>query len=133
MVAGIRSYLAALGRDVEKDTRKGKIVLSSEQGHLVDGQFDPQRMLASLEEAHDTALCDGFARLWASGDMSWEFGPEQNFEKLVDYERKLEIILQAHSTLCGICQYHVDKLPRNIVSDGFTSHRRCTSTKRWSG
>ncbi|HEX5280936.1 MAG TPA: MEDS domain-containing protein [Micropepsaceae bacterium] len=122
MVAGIRTHLAAIGRDVEQDMADGRVVLSSSRDHLVDGKFDPRHMLSSLKAAHDAALSSGFAGLWASGDMSWEFGPEQDFARLVEYEQELEAFLQANPTICGICQYHSDILPREALRTGLTLH-----------
>src|SRR5581483_7714705 len=74
MVAGLRSYLAAAGVDVAHEVEKRSLILSSDQGHLVNGQFDPDLMLRSLEEAVQQALSDGYEGLWATGDMTWEFG-----------------------------------------------------------
>src|ERR1700734_407877 len=79
MVAGIRSYLAADGLDVVQEVKNGSLVLSSDSGHLVDGVFDPARMLAMLADAVNDALAHGYAGLWATGDMTWELGSEKNF------------------------------------------------------
>jgi len=86
MVAGMRSYLFAAGTDVPKEILKGSLVLSSNNAHLVDGRFNIDRMLGMLEEALPQALHDGYQGLWATGDMSREFGPEKDFSKLLDYE-----------------------------------------------
>ena len=32
------------------------------------------------------ALDDGYSGLWATGDMSWEFGPAKDFSMLLEYE-----------------------------------------------
>ena len=122
MIAGIRSHLAALGRDVEKDIADQRLILSSDRTHLADGKFEPQRMLELLKSALDAALRSGFAGLWASGDMSWEFGPEQDFTRLAEYERGLEALLQSDPAICGICQYHTDILPPEIVHNGLVLH-----------
>ena len=122
MVAGIRAYLTSSGINVTQAIVEKRLILSSGQDHLVDGVFDPGRMLQLLEETHDEALKDGHAGLWASGDMAWEFGPAQNFAALVEYERALERFFQAHPTLSGICQYHADVLPEEVVQDGLTLH-----------
>jgi hypothetical protein len=42
------------------------------------------RMLGILSAAVDQALNDGYQGRWATGDMSWEFGPERDFSKLVE-------------------------------------------------
>jgi hypothetical protein len=74
MMAGMRSYLSAAGVDVAREVEKGSLVLSSDQGHLVDGSFDVDKMIRELEDAVQQALNDGYLGLWATGDMTWEFG-----------------------------------------------------------
>jgi hypothetical protein len=90
---------------------------------LIDGGFDIDRMMQSLAEGVDQAVKDGYKGLWASGDMSWEFGPRKDFSKLLEYEWRLEEFFRRQPALCGICQYHRDTLPEEAVRDGFLSHR----------
>lgn len=90
MVAGMRSYLFAAGMDVPKEVTKGGLVLSSDTMHLLNGRFYSDRMLRMLDDAVEEALKDGYRGLWATGDMSWEFGPEKDFSKLLEYEWRLE-------------------------------------------
>jgi hypothetical protein len=80
MVAGIGCYLAAAGVDVVHEAEKASLVLSSDQKHLVKGCFEVDRMMSTLEDALDQALADGYDGLWAIGDMSWEFGPQKDFQ-----------------------------------------------------
>jgi hypothetical protein len=123
MVAGIRSYLAAEGVDVTCEVRKGNLQLSSEQAHLANGHFDADRMLQGLESAVDQALSQGYQGLWATGDMTWEFGSKKEMSKLLDYEWKLEDLFRRQPHLSGICQYHVDTLPQDVVRDALSSHQ----------
>ena len=62
---------------------------------LVEGRFDIDRMLHMLEEVLDRALKDGYTGLWATGDMSREFGQGREFSKLLEYEWRLEELFQA--------------------------------------
>jgi hypothetical protein len=80
-------------------------------------------MLALLDNAIDEALRDGFSGLWATGDMTWEFGNEKNFVKLLEYERGLEELFEKHVSLSGVCQYHTDTLPIGVVEQGLHIHR----------
>jgi hypothetical protein len=123
MLAGMCSYLAAQGVDVGHELSKGKLVLSSDQSQLYGGGFDVEKMLATLEETVVQALKDGYDGLWASGDMSWEFGGEKNLPKLLRYERRLEDLFRRQPTLCGICQYHSDLLPQAALRHGLLTHR----------
>lgn len=125
MVAGFKSYLAAEGLDVALEMEKGSLILSSNQNHLVgDWYFDVDRMIEMLGRALDQALSDGYKGLWASGDMTWEFGPERDLSRLLEYEWRLEEFLRAHPQMAGVCQYHVDTLPREILRQGLQAHSR---------
>ena len=123
MIAGIRSYLAAAGLNVAQAVSKGALVLLSDGSHLIDGRFDVDRMLGTLAEAIDQALNDGYAGLWAAGDMTWEFGAERNFAKLREYEQGLEALFRQRPQLQGICQYHADTLPTDVLEEALYSHR----------
>src|ERR1700728_984631 len=113
MVAGMRSYLAAAGVDVAGETARENLVMSAEQSHLIDGKtFSVDLLMTDLECALDEALKAGYAGLWATGDMTWELGPEIGSGKLLEYEWRLENFFRAHPEMNGICQYHIDTLPR---------------------
>jgi MEDS: MEthanogen/methylotroph, DcmR Sensory domain len=122
MVAGMRSRLAADGLDVLGEVEKGSLVFSSERDHLVDGVFDIDRMIEALERTVNQALEDGYAGLWASGDMSWEFGTDRDFMKLVTYEWRLEEFFHQQPALSGICQYHGGTLPAEAMRLGVLVH-----------
>jgi hypothetical protein len=122
MVAGMRSCLAAKGLDVLEETRQGALVLTSELHHANGGQFDTDVMLHGLEEALKQALSSGYKGLWASGDMTWEFSPAKDFSQLLEYEWRLEEFIQKHPEFGGVCQYHADTLPREVMRQGLLSH-----------
>jgi hypothetical protein len=122
MVAGIGLALTAAGVDVEYERQKGSLLLVSDQSHLKDGRFDPDIMLARLRGEITGAQEDGYVGLWASGDMTWEFGPERDFSKLIEYERGLEALFRSHPTLSGVCQYHMDMMPDEAVRHGLSLH-----------
>jgi hypothetical protein len=124
MVAGMQSALWPAGVDVAKEVARGSLVLSSDQSHLDHGRFDVDTMIRTLQEAIHEAVGEGYRGLWATGDMSWEFGPENNFDSLLEYEWRLEQLFYREPGLSGICQYHRDTLPREAIREGVISHRR---------
>jgi len=115
MLAGLRSYLAATGVDVEHEMRSSNLVLSSDRPHLIDGRFDSEGMLQALADEMDRALRDGYEGLWVTGDMTWELGPDLDVPKLVRYEQRLEEFFQTHPYIGGVCQYHANTLPTEVV------------------
>jgi len=123
MVAGMRSRLVASGLDLPKFLERRDLILSSDQGHLINGKFDVDEMIAMLADAVQNALTDGYAGLWATGDMSWEFGSEKNLEKLREYEQRLEELMRKTPALSGICQYHRDTLPPYAIETATQTHR----------
>lgn len=96
-------------------------MLSSEPTYSRAG-FDSALMLSRLEDALDQALNDGYKGLWATGDMTWEFGPKRDFRTLLEYEWGLEDIFRRRPELCGICQYHRDTLPKEAMRHGLLAH-----------
>ena len=122
MVAGVRSYLAAAGIDVADEVKKGNLLLSSDDSHLDNGRFDPSRMLDDLTDAVLQSLTDGYSGLYATGDMTWEFGSERNFSRLLEYERGLDAVFRRMPMLAGLCQYHADTLPPDALQTGLLTH-----------
>jgi len=123
MVAGLRSSLAAIGVDVAAEVTERRLILSSDSTAAASGSFDINQMLGFLENGLTQSIADGFKGLWASGDMSWEFGAENNFAKLLEYEYQLEKLFRRKPRLWGICQYHRDSLPVDALRHGLLSHR----------
>lgn len=122
MVAGMRSYLSAIDIDVEREMRKGSLVLSSARDHLRNGSFDIDGMIRALEEAIRAALADGYAGLWATGDMSWELGGDCSLATILDYEWRLERLFSRYPQLSGICQYHAGSLPPQALRQATHTH-----------
>lgn len=121
MVAGMRYTLAAMGMDVAYELAKARLVLSSEPASA-SWTFNSEVMLGKLEDSLDQAISDGYKGLWATGDMTWEFGPDKNFSELLEYELGLEEIFHRRKELCGICQYHQDTLPLEAMRQGLLTH-----------
>jgi hypothetical protein len=121
MVTGMSSTLASINIDVKSEIEKGSLILSAEPVSP-NGVFDRMDMLQKLEDTLDQALKDGYKGLWASGDMTWEFGPAKDFSKLLEYELGLEEIFHRRKELCGICQYHKDSLPEDAMRQSLLVH-----------
>jgi hypothetical protein len=121
MVAGMRSTLSAMGIEVALEVSKTSLVLSSEPVSP-DSGFDGEAMLRNLEDSLDQALNDGYKGLWATGDMTWEFGPGRDFSKLLEYEWGLEELFRRRKELSGICQYHQDTLPQDAMRQSLLTH-----------
>lgn len=121
MAGLVRRALADGGVAVAAEERRSALVFSSDRSHLELG-FDPRRMLATLRRSVESAVADGFAGLWASGDMRWELGADENFERLREYEALLDAAF-AELPLAGVCQYRRDMVPPGALLDALATHR----------
>ncbi|MBV9987663.1 MAG: MEDS domain-containing protein [Chitinophagaceae bacterium] len=121
MVAGLRSTLSAAGVEVVYEIAKARLILSSKPVSTSAG-FNAVKLLHTLEDSLDQALTDGYKGLWASGDMTWEFGPKKEFSQLLEYELRLEELFGRRKEMCGICQYHKDTLPDEALRQSILVH-----------
>ena len=122
MVQMVDSALTEQGIDASRQAKLGSLILSSERSHLANGNFEPQMMIDSLCELVESSLHDGFEGLCATGDMLWELGTTKNFERLLEYEARLEEVFRA-MPLRGICLYHRDLVPAQAVRDALVTHK----------
>ena len=123
MISAMHRQMYAEGFNVSDHISRGALIMSSERDHLVDGRFDLTLMLKSLRETLRAARKDGFDGLWASGDMTWEFGSENNLDKLEEYERKLDNFVEDHPAMSGVCLYHRATLPPHALATALATHR----------
>ena len=121
-VAMVDSALQSRGVDTADQARRGALVFSSDRSHLTGGRFDPDAMVDGLRDAITGAVNDGFGGLCATGDMRWELGDDDNFDRLLEYEARLEQVFRERP-LRGICQYHRGMVPAQAVHDALLTHR----------
>lgn len=122
MVRMIDSALAAEGIDAGREIKKGTLVLSSERNHLANGDFEPRTIIDMLCGLIDSAVQEGFEGLCATGDMKWELGKSKNFDRLLEYEARLDQIFR-EKPLRGTCQYHRDLVPNQAVHQALVTHQ----------
>jgi hypothetical protein len=122
IVEEMGSALAAAGVEVADAIERGALVLSSDRSHMIDDRFCVQDMVSMVADSVNEALKDGYTGLWASGDMAWEFGNETNFAKLVEYEHTLDELFAMQPALSGVCQYHAETLPTEVIRWGQYTH-----------
>ncbi|HUF69194.1 MAG TPA: MEDS domain-containing protein [Longimicrobiales bacterium] len=122
-LADFRSRLRALGVDAgNEERRRALVLLTSEQAHLRDGQFDCERMLRMLNDAVEEALNDGFVGLRTCGDMSWLIDKPPGSHQVVEYEAVLnQFFLNVRGL--GMCQYDRRRLPAGLLDHaGLVAH-----------
>ncbi len=118
----VDTALASKGVDTRRAQSRGALILSADRSHLAGGGFDPKALIDGLCALIDGAVRDGFEGLCATGDMKWELGDDANFERLLEYEARLERVFR-DKPLRGICQYRRDVIPAPAVRQALITHR----------
>ena len=121
MVAMVQGALTVRGVEVAEEVERGALVFSSDRAPE-DASFDPHAMVGMLVDMIDSAVRDGFAGLCATGDMRWELGRDENFDRVLEYEALLERVFR-EKPLRGICQYHRDTVPPKSLEAAVRAHR----------
>jgi len=117
----VEQALVAKGVNTLNQERRGALAFSSDRSHLNHGIFNPRQMVGWLSNAVDEAVHAGFRGLCATGDMRWELGEDENFNRLLEYEASLDQLFRA-KPLRGICQYRRDIVPTHAVQNALATH-----------
>ena len=114
----LREMLSAAGIDAAALVDAGQLViLTANEAYLKDGQFDPDKMIALLEEETDTALAEGYAALRATGEMTWALAGEPGSERLVEYESRVNELFNRSKKCYGLCQYDRRRFDAEMLVD----------------
>jgi len=107
-IEGAKKSLGAEIEDLDAHIRKGrmKFMNSTDVYNGPDG-ISPDKLLDGLTRMERDALEKGFSALRISGDASWL--PEVNWEKFVDYERRVNELLK-EKKITALCTFPMQKL-----------------------
>ena len=119
---GVRLGLVKQGIDVDREVRRGALVFAdSTAAYAVRGRFDAEETMAVFGAAIEDALNDGFTGFRAAAEMSWVMDVEGGEERIVTYEALLKSLFSnGHAT--GLCLYHRDRMPRNVIDGALATH-----------
>ncbi len=97
------------------------LLLTKAEAYLKEGNFDPDRMIATLKQVEANALKEGYAGLRITGEMTWIFSGLPGVEGLIEYESKLNLFFPS-SKSTAICQYHEARFDPDILIDVIHTH-----------
>lgn len=115
--------LRFLGIDPEKEMDRGSLELRSEDDtYFPDGRFQPEAMMEmlvrSIREAHNL----GFESFRSAGELSWATEGHNLCDLVIGYE---ELVNEYYSgkPAIGLCQYHIEKFPPEVLEAVVRAHR----------
>ena len=119
--AEILEALEAAGTNVDAALESGALTLhTAQETYLRNGAFDPDEMIAFLEDAIADATTE-FEGLRITGEMTWVFGDEPPLEELIEYEAKLNDHLPNANGI-ALCQYNRERFTPELIRDIVKTH-----------
>ncbi len=103
----IIAALDGLREPVEAYLKRGQLVFLPSEVYLTDGRFDPQAVIARLDEEAQRARAEGFSGLSATGEMTWALRHGVSIGELHAYEHLLQQAA-ANRRWVALCQYPRD-------------------------
>jgi hypothetical protein len=114
--------LARRGLDVYGAQQTGQFEIRGwEETYLRDGAFDPDRMLATLQQAIEQARIDGYSRARIAGNMNWALDRKPDSERLIEYEVRVNEVV-SRERQPAICIYDLTRLTGGMMMDLLRAH-----------
>jgi hypothetical protein len=117
-----RRRLIAGGIDVDAVERAGQLeVLNWEDAYLRGGRFDPDAMLALVEEVTRTSHETGFPRARIVGHMEWALEDRSGVGGLLEYEARANDVL-TRLRQPAVCVYDTNRFGASTMIDLVRTH-----------
>jgi len=100
---------------------KQLVFYTKAETYMNKGYFEPVKMINLLKETESLALKEGYKGIRVTGEMTWVFGSWENFEKLIEYENRLNEFFP-DSKACAICQYNEKRFDQEVLTDIIATH-----------
>ena len=118
----VLGYLRDAGVGVEPYLSSGQLtILSVDETYMASGEFDSNGMIGMLADETEKALGEGYGALRVTGEMSWVLRGLPGFERLMEYEAKLNRFFQGSKCL-AICQYDMRMFEPSVLLNVLSTH-----------
>jgi hypothetical protein len=109
--------------DVDKVIEKGQLViLDKKEAYIIDGRFDPKKMIQLLKELSSTALDEGYNAFAITGELSWLLSDKDGFKRIMEYEYLLNQEIFSSYPVSAICRYNINKFSSSMIKNIIEVH-----------
>lgn len=121
-VEEVTQALVRLGVNVSSALATGRLnIITKTESYVREGFFDPDRMIAFLQEATDQSIAKGYTGLRATGEMTWSLAGHAGSERLIEHEAKLNHFFPRNRAL-ALCQYNAERFTPDVLLDVIKTH-----------
>ena len=98
------------------------IILEKENSYAQYGSFNPDSMVELLISETNKSIAEGFSGLAVTGEISWVLEYENGFEKILEYEWKIEEKVFSEHPISSICRYNLKKFTDEMIKNIIQVH-----------
>lgn len=118
----VESEFQEAGMDVPYQKDRGALSFHhARDAFLEKDQFLIDDILKYVEDRIRKTEDDGFSGLRSTGDMTWFLDTDVSPENVVEYEARLNKLIQGEPVLL-LCQYQIDKFPADLIQNVLSTH-----------
>ncbi len=118
----VRDRFSREGISLDEVTESGALILSpTDEVYFKDNRFDPDRMLAQIEDCYVGARASGYPGVRIIGEMSPTIDQVPGGSRLIEYESRVNLILREHP-ITAICQYNANEFDGATIMDVLKVH-----------
>jgi MEDS: MEthanogen/methylotroph, DcmR Sensory domain/HD domain len=102
--------------DLEKALNDSQLVmLNNDEAYSKSGTFNPDKMIELLISETEKAIAEGFTGLSLTGEISWVLKYEDGFDRIIEYEWKLNEYLFDKYPISALCRYNMKKFSNEMI------------------
>lgn len=119
----IKDALRAINIDVDGHIQAGDLVVSEASTVYLDPGFDPERMIAILNEECQDSISEGYEGLWMAGENTWCFHTEMSYDPILDFEADFDATCPELPVI-ALCQYDLNKFSEESAAKSLWTHKQ---------
>lgn len=118
----MREHLASLGISLAPGAKQEQLaIIDAAKTYCGDGCFEPAAMLEKVGELYRRSQTEGYSGARATGEMAWALRGIPGSEKLIEYESRLNLLVE-HHPITLICQYDANRFDGATIYDVLNVH-----------
>jgi signal transduction histidine kinase len=121
--ADIKSALGKTNVDVQQRIDAGDLVIREADEIYLESGFNPDEMIATLEDEAQESVVDGYEGLWVAGENSWCFHTDESFDHILDFEADFDATCP-DLPVTALCQYDLDRFDGTAAAKALRTHKQ---------
>ena len=102
--------------DIKEALSKGQVsILDQNISYSKDGDFIPDNMISLLKDMSLQALKEGYVAIAITGEIGWVLDYKSGFEKIMEYEYKLNNEIFGKYPVSAVCRYNINKFSSEML------------------